>query len=986
MRRLLLLTLWVSVPVAAQTLTAGGPANTFQVASYVSGQGQLTDFRFLPDGRVVMTEKTGAVKVRRTDGTVVTAGSFAVDSDSEKGLLGVERDPQFQSNGYLYFYASDGPSTANKHRVLRVVLGSNDMLACTNQQCSPAQAGVLVLLQNLQGPANHDGGGLAIGPDGKLYVGVGDTGSNSGVPPGGTITNYIGTCLTTANGKVLRINLDGTIPSDNPLAAPGTTVPACTGSPGSAPNPNDLTGTPRREIWSWGFRNPFRFWFDAQTGRLWVGDVGEVSYEEVDLVTKGQHYGWPWREGTFGYAATTCANLGANGTGSACVDPSYFCEHAGAAGNNDGNCQSITGGVFVDSASFPLPYRGRYFFGDNANGNVWTLTPNANRDGFVASPRADFGTGFGTVTRFLVGPDGNLYLSRVEGSILVVSPKPGIDAGVPDAGPPDAGPPDAGPPDAGPPDAGPRPDAGPPQDAGPIDFGGGTPPGGLAGGAPFQGPETCRLCHSAEAVDAGSPYLPWDSWGATMMASAIRDPLYRAALTVANQDVLGIGQWCLRCHSPTSYVQGHGVPTDGSALDDVDRAGVSCEACHRTRTDAGLIGNAQLTFEPSFTVYGPYANVASPAHTGVQDPAVSQSSLCGQCHEVRNPVLKRAGTQRPFPLDTTYSEWLASAYASGTGAKTCQGCHMVRETQDLPVAKDGPVRPTPSRHAFVGGNVWGLDAVRAAAAPGELDGLDAAFAANRAAALQNLAAAADVQVLLPEGPLPVDTDVEVKVRVFNRTGHKLPTGYADGRRVFVELRVNDQVVSGAYDGDAGVLVTDPQLAVFEAVHGRSDGGLDHLALHDTILKDTRIVPLGFVPDEDTAPLGIDFLRDQDGGSLGAVEWTYRVRFPGAALAAGTGTVEARLFHQATTREYVEALGAANLTDDTGDLLRSIWESTGRAAPVLMTSASVSAPLTQASGVTGSCACQATGGGAALVPAVLLLLGVVSRRRRASSGR
>jgi hypothetical protein len=136
-----------------------------------------------------------------------------------------------------------------------------------------------------------------------------------------------------------------------------------------------------------------------------------------------------------------------------------------------------------------------------------------------------------------------------------------------------------------------------------------------------------------------------------MMASAIRDPLYQAALTVANQDVLGIGQWCLRCHSPTSYVQGHGLPTDGSALDAVDRAGVSCEACHRTRTDAGLIGNAQLTFEPSFTVFGPYTHVDSPAHTGVQDPAVSQSSLCGQCHEVRNPVLGRAGTQRPFPLD-----------------------------------------------------------------------------------------------------------------------------------------------------------------------------------------------------------------------------------------------------------------------------------------------------------------------------------------------
>ena len=104
---------------------------------------------------------------------------------------------------------------------------------------------------------------------------------------------------------------------------------------------------------------------------------------------------------------------------------------------------------------------------------------------------------------------------------------------------------------------------------------------------------------------------------------------------------------------------------------------MSCEACHRTRTDAGLIGNAQLTFEPSFTVYGPYPNVQSPAHNGVQDLAVSQSSLCGQCHEVRNPVLKRAGTQRAFPLDTTYSEWLQSAYASGPGAKTCQACHMV---------------------------------------------------------------------------------------------------------------------------------------------------------------------------------------------------------------------------------------------------------------------------------------------------------------------
>jgi hypothetical protein len=225
----------------------------------------------------------------------------------------------------------------------------------------------------------------------------------------------------------------------------------------------------------------------------------------------------------------------------------------------DGNCQSITGGVFLDTAGWPAAFQSRYWYGDNANGNVWTLTSNATRDGFVASPRTSIGTGFGTVIRFLVGPDGLLYIGSLEGSIRILSPKAGLsDAGPPDAGPPDAGPPDAGPPDAGPPDAGP-PDAGPPVDAGPINFGGGTPPGGLAGGAPCQGPESCRSCHSTASVGATDLYMPYDTWVSTMMGNAIRDPLFQAALSVANQDVVGIGQWCLRCHSPPSCRPGHGA-------------------------------------------------------------------------------------------------------------------------------------------------------------------------------------------------------------------------------------------------------------------------------------------------------------------------------------------------------------------------------------------------------------------------------------------
>ena len=961
-------------------------ANTFQLTTFASGLGQLTDFRFLPDGRVVTTDKTGVVRIRLTNGTIFQAGTFAnVDSSSEKGLLGVELHPQFATNGRLFFYVSDGPSDIDKHRILSIVLNPDNTLQCGGAACAPGTGSVQVLLSNLKGPANHDGSGMAIGPDGKLYVGVGDTGCNSGVPPGGTITNFTGSCLTTANGKILRINIDGSIPSDNPLV--GTQVHACNPTSNTCsddPRNDPVTGQPRTEIWSWGFRNPFRFTFDPMTGSLWVADVGEVTYEEVDLVTKGQHYGWPFREGGFGYPVSTCDTLGANGGGADCVDPKYFCVHGGNTtlpdgGPLDGSCQSITGGTFLDTPGWPAAFQGRYWYGDNANGNVWTLTPNAARDGFVPSPRTSIGTGFGTVIRFLVGPDGLLYIGSVEGAIRILSPKAGLDGGVPDAGPPDAGPPDAGPPDAGPPDAGPR-DAGPPLDAGPIDFGGGTPPGGLAGGAPFQGPESCRSCHSTAAVDAGVLYMPYDTWVSTMMGNAIRDPLFQAALSVANQDVAGIGQWCLRCHSPPSYVQGHGASGKISALDDIDKAGVSCEACHRTQTSAILVGNAQLTFEPSLTFHGPYDSV-SPAHPTVKDPVVSQSNLCGQCHQVSNPVIRRAGTTRPFPLDTTYSEWLQSAYSSGPGARTCQSCHMEVQQGDLVVAKDTTVtRTNPLKHTFAGANIWGLAAVQAADPTRAEFASD--FAATSAAALRSLQSAARVELLPPSGPVPAGSEVELRVRVTNLTGHKLPTGYGDGRRVFIELSVGDQVVSGRYDATAGDLVPDVQLAVFEAVHGRADGGLDHLALHDTIFKDTRIEPLGFQPDADTAPVGIAFLKGADGGALGAVEWTYRVTFP-AELAGDAGVVTAKLFHQATSRDYVEALAQANATDSAGTQLLSIWNSTGQAAPVEMTRATQSIPLVSIgdSAVTGSCGCHATSSSAAFLPALVVLVALALRRRR-----
>jgi MYXO-CTERM domain-containing protein len=963
----------------AQTLAAGAPSNNFTLTVFVSGASQITDFRFLPDGRVVFTQKTGEVMVRLTNGTVVQAGSFPVDTDSEKGLLGVEPHPQFGqgTNRTLFFYYSlsdaAGGTDLNRHRVVSITLADNNTLTANTET---------VLLQNLRGPANHDGGGLAIGPDGKLYVGVGDTGCNSNLPPGGTITNYTATCLTQANGKILRINLDGTIPADNPLV--GRVVPACDSTSCNAnPVPVSYTGVPRTEIWSWGFRNPFRFSFDQTTGNLWVGDVGEVTYEEVNLVTKGQHYGYPYREGAFGYPLSTCATVGPQDGGAHCVDPKYFCLHGAASGGIDGNCESITGGTFLDSPSWPAAFRGLYYFGDNVLGTVWTLTPNAARDGFVSNPRVVFASGFGTPVRFIVGPDGNLYIANyTDNTIVVISPQPGVDAGPP----PDAGA-DGGTSDGGA-DAGPRPDAGTPLDAGPIDFGGGTPPGGLAGGVPFNGPDVCKACHDRKSgdADAGQLYMPYDGWVSTMMGNAIRDPLFQAALTVANQDVVGIGQWCLRCHSPSSYVTGHGLPPDGSALDAVDRSGVSCEVCHRSKTGAdgtALVGNAQLLFETSLLVHGPYDTTASPAHSAVLDPFTSSSALCGQCHQVSNPVIKVAGTDRPFPLDTTYSEWEQSSFSAGATAMSCQQCHMEVFPGDHVVGgQGGGPRSNPRQHTFVGGNVWGLDAVLAASP--DLAPYADAFAATQASARRNLAAAAEITISLPPGALPSSTMVPVTVQVRNLTGHKLPTGYADGRRVFIELSVNGQVVSGAYDGDAGTLLADGQLEVFEAAHGQADGGTDHLALHDTVLKDTRVPPLGFQPTADTAPVGTTYLTDADGGALGIAQATYQVLMPPFVADAGV-VITARLFHQSTTRHYVEALQTANGTDDTGSTLLSIYSATGMAPPVEMTSAEVTAPLGPGS-VTGGCGCTSAGGSTtALAVIVLGVVAVGARRRRRAVG-
>lgn len=424
----------------ADSLVDGGSLQTFTVSDHVTGLGDVTDFRFLPDGRMVIVEKSGTVRIRHTDGTLVVAGTFPVDSSSEKGLLGVEVHPAFDLNSTLFFYYSlsdaAGGTDLDRHRVVSVVLKPDETLDMSTQQ---------VLVHNLRGPANHDGGALAIGPDGKLYIGVGDTGCNSNAGPG-TVSNWFGTCLTVGNGKILRVNLDGTIPADNPLANVAAAT-ACGATCTDQPDPA-VTGAPRKEIYAWGFRNPFRISFDRKTGNLWVGDVGEITFEELNIVHNGKHYGWPLREGAQGQDAGTCAYY--TPQSGACVDPIYYCQHGSGITGIDPNCISITGGTFVDTCSWPTPYRGSYFFADNQRGSVWYLQVNATRDA-PSGPgaRVNFAsiTGGGPVS-FQVGPDGNLYAAVYpasgNGRIVKFAPISPLDCNNPDGGNPDAGNPDGG--------------------------------------------------------------------------------------------------------------------------------------------------------------------------------------------------------------------------------------------------------------------------------------------------------------------------------------------------------------------------------------------------------------------------------------------------------------------------------------------------------------------------------------------------------------
>jgi hypothetical protein len=510
----------------------------------------------------------------------------------------------------------------------------------------------------------------------------------------------------------------------------------------------------------------------------------------------------------------------------------------------------------------------------------------------------------------------------------------------------------------------------------------GTQPGDLL--APqFADADTCSGCHAGK-VNQDKTFLPFDTWAGTMMANAARDPVFFAALTVANQDAPNIGTYCLRCHSPIGFVQGHATPPDGSAFDKFDNQGVGCETCHRAVQSPApnnpyFLSDAQLVFVESPAKHGPYENVDSPAHadTSVLDTGLSDSRFCGQCHQVTNPDVRlkdAAGkdTTFEFPLDTTYEEWASSDYAKNGGAafQSCIDCHMPKKLGEHAVTNifDGTPRTDPRIHTFVGGNYWGIQAVMAKN-PKRAMTYEGAFNLALQGTLDNLAKAVKVTLMGPPLTGTPGGSLEVNVRIENLTGHKFPTGYAESRRAWIGISLVDaqkkeQALLGGYDLATGEIQAVPATRVYRAQHGKWDGQKgqpdEHLALHNMVISDTRIPPQGFVPSETTKPLGeIDF-SDGKGGTRSFDEATFTVTAP--ADAAGDLTLSARVYYQSMTREHIEFLKTANTTDSRGEELESIFKATGEGAPLLIASAESTVSFPKAPSGSGSSSAGAGGGG------------------------
>lgn len=332
--------------------------------------------------RWFVVQQAGAVRVFNNVSNVTSASTFIditseVTSGGETGLLGMAFHPNFPTDPrvYLSYTATEGSQLVSRIAEFQTGDGGTTLNAASERN-------ILTINQPF---SNHNGGNIIFGPDGFLYMGFGDGGS------GGDPNNNAQT-LTTLLGKMLRIDINNVtapntynIPSTNPFA--GNARCGRTGGSASCP-----------EIFAWGLRNPWRWSFDRATGELWVGDVGQNAYEEVDKVVIGGNYGWRCREGLHDYNTSGCTG--------GYIDPLVEYDHSlGSA---------VTGG-YVYRGTQITNFYGRYLFADFGSGRVWVYAPS------LSPARTELIDSNYGISSFGEANDGELYVLDYGGGIYHIN-------------------------------------------------------------------------------------------------------------------------------------------------------------------------------------------------------------------------------------------------------------------------------------------------------------------------------------------------------------------------------------------------------------------------------------------------------------------------------------------------------------------------------------------------------------------------------------
>lgn len=346
------ITVLVLVVVSA-TYAATLPEGFTETA--ISGLSNPTAMQIAPDGRIFVCQQGGALRVIENGVLLSTPFvTLSVDSSGERGLLGIAFDPNFATNNFLYLYYTV-PSNPGRNRVSRFTANGDVAV--------PGSETIIWELNALTDATNHNGGAIHFGPDGKLYIAVGE---NADPENAETLANML--------GKMLRINANGTIPEDNPFF-------------------NIASGN-NRSIWALGLRNPFTFAFQPGTGRMFINDVGQDDFEEINDGIAGSNYGWPATEGVT--------------TNPAFRSPLFAYTH-------DEGC-AIAGGAFYNpvTVQFPPSFIGKYFFADLCGGWIRLFDP-------ATGTASDFATDASFPVDLKVGADGSLYyLSRGAGAVFRV--------------------------------------------------------------------------------------------------------------------------------------------------------------------------------------------------------------------------------------------------------------------------------------------------------------------------------------------------------------------------------------------------------------------------------------------------------------------------------------------------------------------------------------------------------------------------------------